>query len=174
MCIRDSSKYDRKEVLKKQRKKFYLVKDKKALMMNWSFWLWRRHDFFGLEYSHLSSSYLKSTYEQVWRENEQILDRVCRNKFRSAEDVNQYIFKNEQLVTGRFSPYNWRKNGKAFHMNDGDSEDNNITDMCHAIENGIYKMICVNESQVENYEETKQKVVHAFEKILPCKSLFEK
>ena len=38
----------------------------------------------------------------------------------------------------------------------------------------IYKMICVNESQVENYEETKQKVVHAFEKILPCKSLFEK
>ena len=169
-----NSKYDRKEVLKKQRKKFYLVKDKKALMMNWSFWLWRRHDFFGLEYSHLSSSYLKSTYEQVWRENEQILDRVCRNKFRSAEDVNQYIFKNEQLVTGRVSPYNWRKNGKAFHMNDGDSEDNNITDMCHAIENGIYKMICVNESQVENYEETKQKVVHAFEKILPCKSLFEK
>ena len=82
-------------------------------------------------------------YEQVWRENEQILDRVCRNKFRSAEDVNQYIFKNEQLVTGRFSPYNWRKNGKAFHMNDGDSEDNNIAEMCHAIENGIYKMICV-------------------------------
>ena len=113
-------------------------------------------------------------YEQVWRENEQILDRVCRNKFRSAEDVNQYIFKNEQLVTGRFSPYNWRKNGKAFHMNDGDSEDNNIAEMCHAIESGIYKMICVNESQVENYEETKQKVVHAFEKILPCKSLFEK
>lgn len=32
-----NSKYDRKEVLKKQRKKFYLVKDKKALMMNWSF-----------------------------------------------------------------------------------------------------------------------------------------
>lgn len=66
------------------------------------------------------------------------------------------------------------KNGKAFHMNDGDSEDNNIAEMCHAIESGIYKMICVNESQVENYEETKQKVVHAFEKILPCKSLFEK
>ena len=82
-----NSKYDRKEVLKKQRKKFYLVKDKKALMMNWSFLLWRRHDFFGLEYSHLASSYLKSTYEQVWRENEQILDRVCRNKFRSAEDI---------------------------------------------------------------------------------------
>lgn len=82
--------------------------------MNWSFLLWRRHDFFGLEYSHLSSAYLKSTYEQVWRENEQILDRVCRNKFRSAEDVNQYIFKNEQLVTGRFSPYNWRKTAKRF------------------------------------------------------------
>ena len=169
-----NSQYDRRKVLKQQWKKFYLVKDKKALMMNWSFFLWRRHDFFGLEYSHLPSSYLKSTYEKVWKENEQLLNCVSGNRFRSVEDVNQYIFKNEQLVTGKFSPYNWRKNGKAFHMNDGDSSENNIEEMCQAIERGTYKMICVNESEVEHFEETKQKVIQAFEVLLSEKSEFER
>lgn len=59
-------------------------------------------------------------------------------------------------------------------MNDGDSSENNIEEMCQAIERGTYKMICVNESEVEHFEETKQKVIQAFEVLLSEKSEFER
>lgn len=169
-----NERFDRREVLKKNWKKFYLVKDKRAFMMNWSFFLWRRHDFFGLEYSHLPAPYLKSVFEQVWSENEQLLDEVCQNKFRSINDVNQYIFKNYQIATGQFEPYNWRKVGKAFYLNDTDTANNNIKETCEAVATGKYKMICLNETEVTHFEESKKAVQMAFERLLPDKSSFEK
>ena len=168
-----NERFDRREVLKKNWKKFYLVKDKRAFMMNWSFFLWRRHDFFGLEYSHLPAPYLKSVFETVWQENEQLLDEVCQNRFRSANDVNQYIFKNYQIATGQFTPYNWRKTGKAFYLNDSKSPNNNIKETCTAVASGKYKMVCLNETEVEYFDKTKDKVQKAFQRLLPEKSLFE-
>lgn len=165
--------YDRQEVLKKQKKKFYSTVDFKGLVTNLCFKPLRRNDFFGFEYSHLASPFLKSTLEAVWRESYEWLDETCSHRFRSDEDVNQYIFHNYQYVNGKFTPHNWRNDGKSFQMNDTE-DNNNINEICDAIRTEKYKVICVNEADVQHFDETKKKVANAFNEILPEKSRFEK
>ena len=101
-----NSHYDRRTVLKEQKKKFYSMCDKKAFITNMCFRPLKRNHFFGLHYSHLASNILKSTIEKVWTENREILEATSSHKFRNADDVNQFIFKNEQYITGKFHPYN--------------------------------------------------------------------
>lgn len=168
-----NEKFDRQEVLKQQKNKFYSLADKKGLITNLCFAPLRRRDFFGFEYSHLPSPFLKSTFEKVWEENEKWLEETCSHRFRNPEDVNQYIYRNYQYVTGMFQPHNWRKDGNAFQVNDTGTN-NNVEETCNAIRNEKYKMICVNDADVVYFEETKEKVLKAFETILPQKSSFEK
>ncbi len=165
--------YNRKEVLKKYRKLFYSCKDKKGLFTNLCFAPLRREDFFGFEYSHMATPLLKSTLDEVWAQSGAWLDSTCRNRFRHADDVNQYIFRNHQYVTGQFHPYNWRKNGRSYQVNDKD-ENNNVDEICTMIQNGTYKMLCINEADVMHFEETKTKINQALDAILPEKSSFEK
>ena len=56
-------------------------------------------EFSSFKYSHISSAFLKSTFEKVWEEEGEILDRVCKTRFRSASDVNQYVMKYWQFIT---------------------------------------------------------------------------
>lgn len=56
-----NSHYDRRTVLKEQKKKFYSMCDKKAFVTNMCFRPLKRNHFFGLHYSHLASNILKST-----------------------------------------------------------------------------------------------------------------
>ena len=165
--------FDRQEVLKTHRKKFYSMVDKKGFVTNLCFSPLRRNDFFGFEYSHLSAPFLKSTLKEVWEQSYEWLDETCSHRFRSPEDVNQYIFHNHQYVTGKFHPHNWRKDGKSFQLNDGEKS-NNIKETCEAIRNAQYKIICVNEADVVHFEETKKKIIDAFESSFPQKSCFEK
>ena len=65
------------------------------------------------------------------------------------------------------------KNGFAFHLNDSNTEQDNIYETCDAILKQKYKMICVNESKVEHFEETRTRINRAFEQILPDKCSFE-
>lgn len=165
--------YDRKEVLKKYKSKFYSLADKKGLVTNLCFMPLRRNDFFGFEYAHLPSPFLKSTLKAVWKESFAWLDETCKHRFRSSEDVNQYIFHNYQYVNGKFYPYCWRKDGLAIHINDG-KENNNVEELCDIIRKGSYKMICANEADVTDFENTKNKVNKALKERLPKKSKFEK
>ena len=167
-----NEKFDRQDVLRKHRAKFYSLVDKKGFLTNVSMAILRRRDFFGFEYLHLPSAFLKSTLEKVWEEHFDWLDETCSNRFRNAEDVNQYIYRYYQYVTGKFHPHNWRKDGMAFQVNDGE-KDNNVEETCEAIRSKRFKMICVNEADVTHFEETKEKVLQAFEAVLPNKSIYE-
>ena len=165
--------YDRQDVLKKHRSKFYSLKDLKGCVMNLCFLPLRRRDFFGFEYAHLPSPFLKSSLEAVWRESEDWLEQTCNHRFRSADDVNQYIFHNYQYVNGLFHPHCWRKDGLAVQINDGENN-NNVKELCDIIRNGSYKMVCANEADVSDFENTKAAIIRAFEELLPEKSMFEK
>lgn len=155
-----------------RRKRLSLV-DKRAFIMNLLFEPFKRKLFFGFEFTHLPSSFLKKTLVDVWADDYEYLDQVCRNRFRSINDVNQYIFSDRQYVTGNFTPYPVSKYGMAFQLNDSPGPQNNIMETCDAIRNRTYKMICVNEHRVENFQETKQLINAAFESAFPNKSSFE-
>lgn len=167
-----NSHYDRRTVLKEQKKKFYSMCDKKALVTNMCFRPLKRNRFFGLHYSHLASNILKSTIEKVWKENREILEATSSHKFRNADDVNQFIFKNEQYVTGKFHPYNINRFGRAIQLDD--TIEGAVEDVCRTITDSDYKMICINDCNIEDFDNTRTKINAALEKILPNPSVWER
>ena len=167
-----NSHYDRRTVLKEQKKKFYSMCDKKAFITNMCFRPLKRNHFFGLHYSHLASNILKSTIEKVWTENREILEATSSHKFRNADDVNQFTFKNEQYVTGKFHPYNINRFGRAIQLDD--TIEGAVEDVCRTITDSDYKMICINDCNIEDFDNTRTKINAALEKILPNPSVWER
>ena len=167
-----NSHHDRRTVLKEQKKKFYSMCDKKAFITNMCFRPLKRNHFFGLHYSHLASNILKSTIEKVWTENREILEATSSHKFRNADDVNQFIFKNEQYVTGKFHPYNINRFGRAIQLDD--TIEGAVEDVCRTITDSDYKMICINDCNIEDFDNTRTKINAALEKILPNPSVWER
>ena len=163
--------FNRKEILKKYSKKIYCIKNIKSFIKNMSLSLLKREDFFGFEYSHLPQPFLKSMYEKIWDENGEWLNETCSNRFRSRNDLNQYLIKYYQFLTGNFTPYNWRKSGVVFHLDD--SFENNVDMACNVLISKQYKMICLNDCNVTDFEKTSDKILKSLEKIMPEKSKFE-
>ena len=81
--------YSKREVIGRNWKKWFHPAYGKMVFRNMLMLPYR--EFSSFKYSHISSSFLKSTFEEVWREEGEVLDRVCRTRFRSPGDVNQYV-----------------------------------------------------------------------------------
>lgn len=157
--------YNKRTVIKNNFFKWYNLKYGPYLIKTISLLQWNK--FVGMRYSHVASSLLKSTMEQVWKKEYEILDQSSKNKFRSKNDVNQYLFTNWQMVSGNFIPRN-PKVGKFYLITD----DNNqiISDILKQKS----KLICLNDnSKIKDFEGAKNDINKAFDTILPEKSSFE-
>lgn len=123
--------------------------------------------FASFKFFHLASPFLKESFHKVWELEPDILDNVCRNKFRSACDVNQYVMKYYQFATGHFVPQN--PGMGRFFIPSRDKEK-----IYEAVRKQKYKMICVNDDGDESgFEEMKRKLKESFSSILPEISSFE-
>ena len=118
--------------------------------------------------SHVCVSLLKSTLNTLWEKEFEILNKTSLNKFRTFEDVNQWVFRYWQLASGNFIPRKFNF-GKRFELS---NQNKNILE---SIKNQKYKVICINDSNPDvDFYKTKQELIDAFKKILPEKSSFEK
>ncbi len=127
-------------------------------------WAW----FPGFYYHHLPNSFLKSTYEEVWEKEPELLAETCKSRIRSTTNVNQWLIKFWQLASGNFQPRTI-KIGRCYHI-----KDKNVYDLLDSIRNGKDAMICINDTaKTVNFEEKKALVIAAFEERLPKKSSFE-
>lgn len=125
--------------------------------------------FAGLEDHHLAAAYQKKTLEEQWLATPDVLDRVCKNRFRTPFDVNQYVFRYRQLAQGRFSPVSKASRGKLVRI-DGDMDV-----ILGAIGDERNKMICINDTPEQvDFERAKEQIAAAYERKLPTKSIFEK
>lgn len=129
-------------------------------------------EFVGFGNDHLPVPLLKSTMEEVWLKEHALLDETSKRKFRSSQDVSQYLFRYWELAKGNFYPRNCSKIGRRFTVT---KDNHRITD---AIREQNLKMICINDSAVastfQEFEIMKSEINAAFEKILPEKSSYEK
>lgn len=125
-------------------------------------------EFSSFKYTHLPSAFLKSTFAKVWEDEEGTLDGVCRNRFRTVFDVNQYVMKYWQYMEGRYEPqspsignfYTIGIHDEAIHK---------------TLQGQTCKMVCLNDTaSMKDFEGEKQAVIASFEKILPKKSSFER
>lgn len=127
-------------------------------------------DFIGIWDHHLATSFKKSTFDKLWNLEYATLDFTSSNKFRYAMDVNQWLFRYWQIVSGEFKP---RKSnfGKSFVLN---SDEKNNSKIFNSIIKQKYKMICINDSiDIKNFDKVKNELNCVFESLLPKKSSFE-
>lgn len=172
MAINDLDIIDRhfskRTQMRKFPRKWYSLRYGMGLINNTLLTPWR--DFSGFIDPHLPNAFLKSTFEEVWQAEPEILDHTCRSRFRTNEDVNQWLFRYWQLAKGQFHPLDTRKNSVSV-----DITDNNTSFILQMITNRKLDMICLNDNiNISDFDNIRKKLDESFYKILPEKSLFEK
>lgn len=161
--------YDRKEYRRRLRSKILSPSYGAYFFYNLIMYFLPFPKFFGLLTPHFARPYLKSSYETLWEKEYDKLDQTCHNRFRDRDDVNIYVFRNYNILSGNFVPGNIHKLGKAYFIKD------DAKDAANDIRTGRHKLVCINDDVLpEYYEACRQEIVSAFESIYPEKSSFEK
>lgn len=160
--------FDRKTCKKQQLDKWFSVKSLKDTLKNirYSFTLWDQ--FHALSSHHITQAYLKSTFERVWEMEEDLLSQTCSHRFRSSSDVNHFIFREYQLLSGQFHVYDMYRMGHVYHAQEADKA-------AAAVRSRKYKVICINDdgSRID-FLSAKETINGAFASMLPEKSAYEK
>lgn len=126
------------------------------------------YDFAGFRDPHMANAVKKSTLAHLWEVECGTLSEMSQNKFRSYNDVSQYLIRYWQLCTGSFVPR--RTLGKFYAVNP-----DNCEEIARDIEERKYQMISLNENCVgKEFAHVRQRINQALETILPEKSRFEK
>ena len=124
--------------------------------------------FLGFKNLHAPAAFLKSTFETLWEKEPGLLHQTCGNRFRSNEDVNQWLAQWWQIADGQFVPY----------MVDNVVEDvteETVELLCATIRDRSHDMVCVNDpSDQVDFATLSAQLKAAFEAILPEKSGFER
>lgn len=128
----------------------------------------------GFWQSHLPISYLKSTWNEVWKKESKILEQTSTNKFRTKNDVNHWLFREWNLCTGNF--VNRKLNfGKVFNIGSNNYKEN-CKKLIKYIRKQKGKCVCINDGETtpEEFEDCMVEIKNEFDKILPEKCSFEK
>lgn len=161
-----NSHFKKRSVHKKFRRKIYSLKNGIQNLITLYFTPFSY--FTGFRNPHLSQAHLKSTFDEVWKQEEEALDTSCRNRFRGTNDVSHWLMRYWNLCQGCFEPRD-RRFGKYFEAGD----DN--TALCTYIRGKKGKVVCINDmSKKYNFEQAKTEINAALQSILDQKSAFEK
>lgn len=174
-CINDvniiNEHFDFKKSIKENRNKWLSLKNSKSLIRTLALLSCPR--FPGFYQQHIANSYNKSTFEEVWHKEYEILDNTCNHKFRETTDVNQWVFKEWQIASGNF--VNRKLSfGKSFYIDrDGLSIKD---DVLKYITKQKGKMFSINDGPMsdEDFDTLINDLKKAFSKNLNEKSSFEK
>lgn len=125
--------------------------------------------FTGFYTVHGPSPLKKSTYQTLWRIEPKLLDNVCSHKFRQKDDVNQYVLREYQKLSGNFVPRDIQKLSGYYEV----SNQNDM--LVKAILEQKRKIICLNDANHEiNFKRTQRQINGALQQVFPRKSLFER
>lgn len=161
--------FDKKTSLKKNPGKWFspvygALQLKTVLLLPWK-------RFTGFHSIHAPYSYLKSTYEDVWSKEPELVEAACMHKSRVAQDVSSRLLSIWQLANGSFYP---RSPKTGFKYNISAQEERNEL-ICREIRNKKYKMICLNDDyHGDSYEQVRTQFLQVFQTLFPEKSSYEK
>ncbi|NBM57125.1 glycosyl transferase [Proteus sp. G2667] len=161
-----SENFNKKNIISNNVTKWFSLKYKEKLIRNFLLLPWP--SFTGFYDHHLPQPFLKETFEEVWSKNNKILIKTAQSKFRSNDDVNQYLFRYWQLCKGTFYPHDYSKY-KYFTINE-----NNIDEIVNTIIKKRKKIITINDDHIDDFDNISKKLQNAFNVIFNKKSKFEK
>lgn len=150
---------------RKYRDKRYRWKDNVRTLMLEKFY----PDYFtGFKNLHAPAAYLKRSFEEVWSAEPEKLNSTCMDKFRTSDNVNQWVVLWWQIASGQFSP-------ALIDNCVMKISDDTIDQLCKVIEKQQSAYVCVNDPEEEiNFEYLSKRLQMSFEKLFPIKSSFEK
>lgn len=162
-----NKRFDFHKIIKQNWKKWLSLRNGKRVLM--TLMMLPYPGFTGFVNTHLPNAYLKSTFEEVWEEEKEILEDTCANRFRSPLDVNQHLIKYWQIAEGKFNPVNEEKIGHYYQIGRDDKM------FAEDVKKNKYKIACLNDADNSvNFEREKQFINDIFNTILGEKSKFEK
>ena len=140
-----------------------------------NFVLSKQRKFSGISTDHLAFPFLKSTFEELWIAEADELDRNCGDRFRRFYGISPNLIRDWQRVEGRFHPCP-NNRGKAWTESSFYDRDENLEVVLSAIGASKYKMLCINDNfdDSNRCEHWGEEIRSAFEKKLPCRSMYEK
>lgn len=123
-------------------------------------------DSYVIDSTHMPQAFVKKSLEKMWEMVPEIMESTAASKFRRGDNVNQDLFKSQQVLSGNFYPQS-RKIGMPLFF----SDEAKIKD---TIENQKFKMCCIADDVSEtDFEASVERLRGYFDKILPEKSQFE-
>lgn len=124
--------------------------------------------FTGFKNLHAPAAYMKKTFYEVWEAEPGLLMKTTKNRFRTSEDVNQWVMLWWQVASGSFSP-------AIIDNKTAMADDEHIKEICKDIMEQRLDMICINDPEgYIDFEKLSVEIQKVFETILPEKSSFEK
>lgn len=165
-----NSHFNAHESVWQNRKKWFSMKDLgfKRAGKNFLCFLVNKSLPVGL-YGHNAMPHLKSTFQEIWDRFPEIMDQISSSRFRSDDQVNQWLACAWNQAKGIFQPANATKRGIKINI-----EPVSLSWIQDIIRRQKYPLTCLNESELfDSPEQCMNEIVAAFERILPNKSGFE-
>ncbi len=128
----------------------------------------------GFKDQHITIPFNKRTFDLIWELEHDNLDRVCMNKFRSPFDLTEWLMRYWHFMTGQFNPIDINRIGEYTAITDNDS----VKYICESITGQHKPVLVINDTfdsdDEEVFKDYQQRIIDAFEKILPDKCSYER
>lgn len=158
--------FDKRTVFKKDAWKWYHSSYGSRGRLNYLLKYYNK--FITLRTPHNAQPFLKSTFEEVWKQCEEELQKMSSHRFRSNKDYTPELFRTWQICSSNFIPYNTYKDTKMFPLMIKSRK------AIKAVREQSYTLVCLNDNvHIRNYRKTMEGIEESFESILPEKSTFE-
>lgn len=117
---------------------------------------------------HGPSPLCKSTFEELWDKEFDVMDSTSRHHLRSGDDISQYLLREWKKQKNEFISANVDKLLGYYNIS------NNYMPIVKAITSQKHKMVCLNDAnEPVEFDKIKSEIISAFEQIFPNKSSFE-
>ena len=126
-----------------------------------NFLLWRYHTIPGFYDPHLPNAYLKTVCLNIMATAKEEIARTGNHRFRSSEDITEWLYRYGQLALGLFAPRNRDKDGLFCTMAS--------QLLPQTIMKQKYRFLCINDDIHDSF----QSVFRAFSILFPRASSFE-
>ncbi|MCR5837100.1 MAG: Stealth CR1 domain-containing protein [Lachnospiraceae bacterium] len=124
--------------------------------------------FTGFKNLHAPAAYLKSTFEEIWDVEFEKMDSTCRDKFRTSDNVNQWVVLWWQIASGKFMPYIVDNIVQSI-------TEESVEFLSEVVKKQKHQFICINDpDQKVDFEKLSDWIKSSFNELLSDKSQFEK
>ncbi|MEZ8310456.1 Stealth CR1 domain-containing protein [Vibrio splendidus] len=123
-----------------------------------------------LKLNHVPQPHLKSTLDELWDNNFELLDATCSHKFRVESDTTQYLFRYINLLTGKFYPKEYQD-----YISREINETNDMSRLLTELDD--INLLSVSDTEnlgYADFDEVKNIFNHFLFSLMPKKSRFER